>query len=123
MARDYAGEYRNARQRVLDALFDGEWHSYNELERVGGVRYGARLLELRRLGWRIASVPRDDPNGGKDYRLVSRLGVGRGPKRRVRLYLDPDEAAVVAAAHSLRQTIRSKARRALARYIANEGKL
>jgi len=28
-------------------LSDGRWHSMAEMERVGGMRYGARLFELR----------------------------------------------------------------------------
>ena len=35
------------RQRVLDLLSDGAWHSGAELEAVGGRRFGARIHELR----------------------------------------------------------------------------
>jgi hypothetical protein len=37
---------REALQRLLA---DGKWHHMSELQKVGGARYGARLLELREL--------------------------------------------------------------------------
>lgn len=40
------------RPKVLAALrellADGDWHTMEELERIAGRRYGARLFELRR---------------------------------------------------------------------------
>jgi hypothetical protein len=36
------------REALRELLRDGHWHHMSELRKVGGWRYGARLLELRR---------------------------------------------------------------------------
>lgn len=41
------------RGAVLRRLQRGAWVKQWTLMRAGGMRYGARLYELRRLGWRI----------------------------------------------------------------------
>jgi hypothetical protein len=69
MSVDYAREKRPHRQRVLELLWDCRWHSAREVCGAGGVRYSARLLELRRLGYAIES--RGQNVDGKDYRLAS----------------------------------------------------
>lgn len=70
MAKDYAGLKRTQREEVLRILSDLEWHPYLDLNAVGGVRYSARLLELKRLGYKIEhrTVKGDT---GRDYRLKS----------------------------------------------------
>ena len=66
---DHAEIHRTQRDRLLALLVDLAWHSYAELHRVVGIRYGARLLELKRLGYLIEDVPHGED--GKQYRLVS----------------------------------------------------
>jgi len=45
----------NHRDRLLALLRDGAWHTMREMERHGGMRYGARLWEIVRecaeCGW------------------------------------------------------------------------
>lgn len=54
---------------------DGWVGQYNMM-RAGGMRYGARLWELRRLGWRIEAK---NLSGGEwQYRLIGRVRVRNG---------------------------------------------
>jgi len=46
------------------------WHSWKEMETVAGVRYGARLHELKRSGYQFHTISDDEPIGQK-YRLIS----------------------------------------------------
>lgn len=70
MSTDFGKEFATARDKIFDVLDDLDWHSWRALRAVGGVRYSARLLELRRLGYVIDDLP--DPSGtGKVYRLLS----------------------------------------------------
>jgi hypothetical protein len=88
MSTDFAAVFKNARNKLLDRLSDLSWHDNAELARVAGVRYGARLLELKRLGFNIES--RGDPALGKVYRLTSILTGPPQPKR-VKVLLDPND--------------------------------
>jgi hypothetical protein len=60
---------RGGKREALHALLsDGRWHSQQELVAVGGLRYGARLLELRQGG---ACIETDDLGGGAfRYRML-----------------------------------------------------
>jgi hypothetical protein len=86
---DHAAVHIPQRQRVFSLLSDLDWHPFTELHRVGGIRYSARLLELKRLGYRIE----DEPYGedGKRYRLVS-LEVGVPLPKRVKVFLTLHDA-------------------------------
>ena len=42
----------NARRRILKALLEGEKTSW-QLARVGGIRFNARIFELRQRGYKI----------------------------------------------------------------------
>lgn len=44
------------RSALSELLADGQWHTQAEMQAVGGYRYGARLLELRRAGQMIVTV-------------------------------------------------------------------
>src|SRR5215467_2495131 len=92
---DFAVQHRTQRDRVLDLLADLDWHHFGELHRVGGIRYSARLLELRRLGYQITT--RELPHRtGREYRLVSREPLT--PKlKRVKVFLSLDDARRLAA--------------------------
>ena len=84
---DFAEEKKPARERLLDLLLDGRWHSWQECQSVGGVRYSARLLELKRQGHRIET--RGEKHSGFDYRHV---GVGKPQQKRVKIYLTESDA-------------------------------
>lgn len=89
MSVDHAEVHTTQRGRVFALLLDLDWHTFAELHRVGGIRYSARLLELKRLGYRID----DEPCGedGKRYRLVSPLPGVPLPKR-VKVFLTLHDA-------------------------------
>ncbi len=87
-------EAGNAREALLRLLGDEQWHSFHELNAVAGVRYSARLLELKRLGWLIEDEPVGDGETGKQYRLT-----GRGGRRGklVKAYLHEAEVRTMIA--------------------------
>lgn len=43
----YGTDDRTHREKLLALLSDGEWHTQREMQRAGGLRYGARVHELR----------------------------------------------------------------------------
>jgi len=47
---DYGKSKSTGRERLLDLLSDCGWHPCSQLLEHGGVRYSARVLELKRLG-------------------------------------------------------------------------
>lgn len=57
-----------ALQRLYDHMRDGEWHTSYELMDVAGLRYGARLEELKRAG--IPFEKRHAGAGLWHYRLI-----------------------------------------------------
>lgn len=89
MTIDHAAIHRPQRERVLDLLRDLQWHDFSELHRVGGIRYSARLLELKRSGYRIADESYVD---GKRYRLLSSEPDGIPPPKRVKVFLTAHDA-------------------------------
>lgn len=114
---DFGRKYVTARDRVRLLLDDRKWHSWDELRRVGGVRYGARLLELRRLGFEIESE--DMAPDGKRYRLV---GLCEPQQKRVKVLLTEEEAEDLldsVVTDSTWDAVES----ALASFRANRGKL
>lgn len=52
LASDFAGLASN-RERLLDLLKSGRWISQQEATEAGGMRYSARVKELRAQGYRI----------------------------------------------------------------------
>lgn len=91
MSVDYGQKYETKRDQVLSRLIDLEWHSWQALRGVGGVRYSARLLELKRIGYQIED--KEDSSGhGKAYRLQSKTPTDPQQKR-VKVFLD--EADVI----------------------------
>lgn len=78
-----------ARVRVLNLLKDCAWHTWQELEEVGGNRYGARLHELQAEGYVIER--RGTKHEGLSYRLTS-LMPGPAVEPQVRVYLDAADA-------------------------------
>lgn len=55
---------------LLHVLKDGAWHNYEELRRLGGRRFGARLLELRQAGRLVSYESRyvSDDSRDTEYR-------------------------------------------------------
>lgn len=93
MSRDHAVWNKTARVRLLELLQDLGWHDYYELAKVAGVRYSARLLELKRLGYEIEDEE-SSSSRGKRYRLLS-LEPGECKGKTVKVYLTEDEAAAL----------------------------
>jgi len=101
-----------ARLQLLDLLKqDLAWHHYSEIHVVAGIRYSARLLELKELGYQIESQPCED---GKWYRLRSRTP---GPRRirKVKVFLTEEDAAWLVDQH-VTKTAPEATREALASY-------
>ena len=57
------------RKRIRALLADGRWHSMAEMERAGGMRYGARLFELRHRD-RLCIEARRIEAGVYEYRMT-----------------------------------------------------
>ncbi len=90
MAIDYGAINVTKREALFGLLADGEWHSHVEIAGVAGVRYSARILELKRLGYMIDSEDSHDGEQGKRYRMLSTTP-GLGKAKRVKVYLEePD---------------------------------
>jgi len=121
MSRDYGVEYKTARDRLYDLLADLYWHSAKELSRVGGVRYGARILELKRLGYQIESREVEGQEG-KDYRLISRHK-GSPQQKRVKVLLTEDDAHDLAYNDTLTDRARDAIQNALGSFRTNKDKL
>ena len=121
MKADFGSRYSTARTRILGYLSDLKWHTHRELAHIGGNRYGARLGELRRLGYLIES--RDIVDGhGKRYRLQALEPSMRKPKR-VKMLLSERDAEMVAQVPGLSPAGRDAIDDALASYRANRTKL
>jgi len=80
-------EWMSKRQAILERLSDLQWHSWRELNAVGGVRYGARVLELKRQGHIIDT--KASPTGGRYYKLAPY--VNPPSQKQVRVYLRPED--------------------------------
>lgn len=89
---DHAHRFRTAREALVDLLSDGQFHSWKECAARAGIRFGARLLEIRRAGGVIEDRP---CNEGKAYRLVS-IAPANDCQARRRLLLSPDDIASIA---------------------------
>jgi hypothetical protein len=89
---DYGAEKKPLRDRLFDWLSDLRWHTYKELRTIGGTRYGARILELKRLGYRI-ETRNIEGSTGKEYRLTS-LVRGEPQPKRVKAFLPAADVAM-----------------------------
>ena len=86
---DYGADFLPARERMLRLLWDLQWHEAKELEGVGGNRFGARLLELKRLGYKVIDEQHQEGHHGKRYRLKDRYP-GKPQEKRVKVLLPPE---------------------------------
>jgi hypothetical protein len=113
------------RDKVLDALWDCKWHTFRELSQVGGIRYSARLLELKRLGYKIEDREMSivlDKVDGKEYRLTSRTpGAPQGKK--VKVFLDERDANALLEGPLPSNNARRALRTAYQSFVANKDRL
>jgi hypothetical protein len=91
---DYARKYLTARDRILQAMKDLEWHDWKELSRIGGIRHQARLRELKRLGYKFETVSDLKSGHGMRHRLLD-LVPGRPAKKLVKIYLPEHDAKLL----------------------------
>lgn len=121
MTPDHAARHVSQRERVYRLLSDLRWHSHAELAAVGGNRYTARVLELKRLGFVVESRHEQEGADGKRYRLVS-LTPGTAQAKRVKVLLDED-CALELLGGAISGRTREAVRTALESFDANRGKL
>ena len=67
---------RSNRDRVRQALADGAWHTAAELVEIGGLRFGARVHELRHAEGCNVEVRVE--GGASAYRLARKDGAADG---------------------------------------------
>ena len=121
MSTDWAKKKKPLRERLLDLLLDLKWHPNTELGNIGGNRYAARILELRRLGYEIETQGlRGD--GGKMYRLVSSTR-GKTKPKRVKVYLEEADVASMVSGGGISQPAHAALSDALSSFRVNASKL
>ena len=91
MTTDHAQTHMPKRERLRLLLWDLRWHAHAELRGVAGVRYSARLLELKRLGFEVEDEPIQGDTG-KRYRLKSHTP-GAPKVKLVKVYLREQDCA------------------------------
>lgn len=106
------------RDALLTMFSDRQWHSHDELARVGGVRYSARILELKRLGHDIES--KGHPKEGKAYRCI---GKREPPAKRVKVFLDEVDVSDILEGKPLSVEAKRSMESALESFEANRDKL
>jgi len=125
MSLDYGELHKTARGRVHLVLDDLKWHTNGELSKksVGGIRYSARILELKRLGYQIEDQHLDaDKKTGKRYRLLSREP-GKPKPKKVKVYLEErDVQAILGGSHVPPRAL-TALKDALGSFQTNKGKL
>lgn len=121
MSADHALRHGSQRERVFALLSDLQWHAHYELASVGGNRYTARILELKRLGYIVESKHEKKDADGKRYRLLSLLPSHPQPKR-VKVFLDEHDARQLMSGIVQPAAI-AALRQALASFEANRDKL
>lgn len=99
-----------------------KWHAHHTLIDLGGVRYSARLLELKRLGYRITTREIGRAGGGKEYRLLSTKVATPKPKQ-VKIYMNEYDAALLVSSGVLSEPGRAAVNDALRSFRANRDKL
>lgn len=94
MSLDHAKINVSKRAALFTLLSDGAWHMHHELARVGGVRYSARLLELKHLGYSVDSESASDGEQGKRYRMPT-TERGAAKAKKVKAYLAEEDVRVM----------------------------
>ncbi len=106
------------RKRLLNLFADKRWHDHTELAAIGGVRYSARVLELKRLGYNIES--KGDQKEGKEYRLN---GKRTPPVKKVKALLDEADVNDILGWDQLSVNATIVLENALESFVANRDKL
>lgn len=75
-------ELDSKRDALLTLLLDGRAHSQQECVEAGGMRYGGRLFELRKLGHSVLTV-RDPENGRRFLYQLVEASIVREPEQGV----------------------------------------
>lgn len=117
---DHAKRNKPYRDALLERMSDLQWHPHWELKAVAGIRYSARLLELRRLGYTVEDRP--VKGQGKEYRLLS-LEKRKPREKRVKIYMSKTDAETLRNDGRLTRTARIDLNTALHSYYLNEDKL
>ena len=120
MSTNYGQKYESARDQVLKLLMDLQWHGRKQLERVAGNRYCARILELKRLGYKVESEPLPDDDGNR-YRLLSKTP-GKPQAKKVKIFVTESEAEWLTK-KIVRDSALKPIREALESFRANKKKL
>lgn len=115
---NFAAKKKPARERLLDLLSDYRWHSFMECKAAGGIRYGARILELKRLGYTIESQGKR--GDGYNYCLT---GMGMPQMKRVKALLVESDVISLIENNSIPATAKSALEKALYSFQANREKL
>jgi hypothetical protein len=118
-AINYGQVFQSKRDALYRLLADCAWHTRSELQAAAGIRYGARILELKREGYAI-----EDRRVGlveKSYRLVSRER-GEPQAKHVKVYLTEDDARLIAKGY-VSGTARSAINDGLRSFDAHRGRL
>jgi hypothetical protein len=118
---NFGEDFASARQRILDELLSMQWRGWRYLERIGGIRYGARILELKRLGYKLEAAPTNDPHG-KMYRLLS-PDPGEPQLKQVKIYLPEEYVIELLTEGKLRPEAEAIVAKALRIFQANKHKL
>ena len=108
-----------AKQKLLNMFMDSKWHSWEECKDIGGVRYSARIYELKREGHIIDTKPTLSGKGLR-YRLS---GTGSPQEKRVRVFLSEQEVVNLLSVVGLSSPTRRVLKDALSSYRANKDKL
>jgi hypothetical protein len=125
MSIDYAVVNERNRSKLLELLMDMRWHKPSEMRKAGGVRYSARLLELKRLGYKFDDRPLAGEQQGKEYILIC-LVPGTPQQKRAKVYLDEGDLSLLVSGYTIRQLSAAGARelrRGLVSYKNNKAKL
>jgi hypothetical protein len=125
MSTDYAKINERDRNKLLKLMMDMKWHKPIEMRKAGGVRYSARLLELKRLGYKFDDRPLNGEDQGKEYILLS-LIPGRPQEKRAKVLLSETDLAMIVGS-SVMSSLSTKGadelKKALIRYQMNRKKL
>lgn len=124
MSTDFGTVCAPKRERLLRLLSDLQWHEPQEMLRyTGSWRFGALVLQLKRMGYQFESqhIPGTNPPQTR-FRLVSMVRGEPQPKL-VRVYLHEQDADAICYRNEVPVRARIDLSEALHKYRANRHKL
>jgi hypothetical protein len=122
MSTNHGEIHKSHREALLHFMSDCRWHTFAELRHFGGLRYGARLLELKRLGYEFEDKPIDGEPEGKAYRLLSTVR-GVPQAKRVKVLLEESDVEWLLENVDTLPRVESALTDALASFRTNKAKL